>query len=276
VLLWTQEYREALCETEGLAMPVSLLTPVKPYLASRVVVYLDDGGRRAALEAGGPAAQLARLFEPDPAAPRPALVVADLPGRGDSEPGLMPFATAGWGSRDRMLSYLSVALGDGILAIQVRAAVALVEAAAARLATPALHGGGVALVGRGLAGAVALLAAALSPEISTVVSWSSLAAFGLLAESERYDWPAAAFMPNVLREIDLPELAGALAAAGKGVLLVDPLDAERRPLGPAAASELYGGGAGLPTVLPAAAGTQALAAVESFLYGLPTAAAAAR
>jgi cephalosporin-C deacetylase-like acetyl esterase len=225
-LLWTQEYREAMCTADGLEMPVSLLTPASPLTASRWVVFIDEAGRRGALEAGGPASALARLYDRDPSIPRPSLAVADLPGWGESEPALVPFAAAGWGSRDRFLAYLSASLGDPILAIQVRAALALVEEVAGR----ARDAGGVALVGRGLGGAVALLAAALSDKVSVVVSWSGLASFGLLAEAGEYAWPAAAFLPRVLAAIDLPEVAAALAAAGRGVLILDPLDAMRRPL----------------------------------------------
>jgi len=267
VLLWAQEYREALCTFDGLEMPASLIVPPSPRRAARWVLFLDESGRCSALEGGGVAAQLARLFARDQETPLPGMAVADLPGWGESAPGLVPFALPGWGSRDRLLAYHSVTLGDGILALQTRAAVSLIDAFGERANQGGGSGTDLAVIGRGLGGVVALLAGVLSERVRSVVAWSSLAAFQLLVESERYAWPASAFLPNTLREIDLPEVAASLAGAGKEVLVLDPLDAERRSLGRAEAAELYGQGAGGPDVLAAPSAEQAIGRIESLLYG---------
>lgn len=113
---------------------------------------------------------------------------------------------------------------------------------------------------------MALLAAALYDGIGTAVSWSSLAAFRMLAESEAYGWPASLFLPNALREIDLPELARALADDGRHVLVLDPLDAERRPLGVAAAAELFDPCPAGPEVAAAPDAADAVRRIEALLY----------
>lgn len=264
--LWCQEYREARCTWDGLDMPVSLFTPAVPYRASRRVLFLDDAGRCRALESDGPAARLSRFLDRDPAAPKPVLAVADLPGWGETEPALLPYATASWGSRDRLLAYISAALGDPILAVRVRAAAALIEAFHRRMEADGAGEGRIALVGRGLAGTVALMAAALSDRVGAVAAWSHLASFHCLAEAEQYSWPASAFLPHALREVDVPEIARGLAASGREVLLLEPLDAQRRPLDAASSADLHDPRPAGLSVVPGCAPAEAVRLIESMLY----------
>ncbi len=242
--LWSQDYREALAvTTDGLSVPASVLTPRPPARSGALVVYVDDRGRHAALERNGLAARLSDMFERTPGAVLPELVVADLPGWGESRPALAPFAAAGWGGMDRILSYLACAIGDGVLAVQTRALVELVRAVAEERA-----GAPLALVGRGLGGAAALLAAALlddpavtEPDAVTVTLVAAIdfpARFLDLATVPEYRWPAAAFLPNALRHLDLPLVARSLAV--DHLLLANPLDAMRRPLAAPEADELFG------------------------------------
>ncbi len=242
--LWSQDYREALAVTaDGLSMPASVLRPRPSARAGALVVFVDDRGRHTALERNGLAARLADMFERTPGAVLPELVVADLPGWGESRPALAPFAAAGWGSMDRILSYLACAIGDGLLAVQTRALVELARAVAEeRVDAP------LALVGRGLGGAAALLAAALlddpaaaEPDAATVTLVAAVdfpTRFLDLAAVPEYRWPAAAFLPNALRHLDLPLVARSLAVGH--LLLANPLDAQRRPLPAAEADEILG------------------------------------
>ena len=242
--LWSQDYHEALAVTaDGLSMPASVLRPRPPARAGALVVYVDDRGRHAALERNGLAARLSAMFERAPGAVLPELVVADLPGWGESRPALAPFAAAGWGGMDRILSYLACAIGDGLLAVQTRALVALVRAVARDRA-----GAPLALVGRGLGGAAALLAAALlrdpagaEPEAGTGQAGSGVGLPrplpGSWQQRPKYRWPAAAFLPNTLRHLDLPLVVRSLEV--NNLLLGNPLDAERRPLPATVAGKVF-------------------------------------
>ncbi|MFH1568607.1 MAG: hypothetical protein ABIL09_11475, partial [Gemmatimonadota bacterium] len=225
--LWSQTSREVLASVEGLEVPATLLEPVAQYQdpAGPVVVFIDEGGRRAALETWGPATRLSRMLDRDPRLVYPTVLVPDLPGWGDSTPALAPYALAGWGSMDRLTAYLSCALGDGLLAIRARCAAALVRHLdGARGVEP----GRVVLVGRGLGGAVALMAAALCDRpLRGVATWGGLASFGVLAEAEEYAWPAAAFLPDALAHFDLPDLGRDLRLP---VAVLDPRGAGRQPL----------------------------------------------
>jgi hypothetical protein len=131
---------------------------------------------------------------------------------------------------DRLLSYKAYGLGNGLLSYKVRALSALIGEIRSRFG-----GGGRAtiLVGRGLGGVVALLAAAASSGTVSVVLCESLASFSLLLESEYYAWPAEAFLPSALRHFDLPPVMRALADSGASVTVLNPVDALRKPLAPA-------------------------------------------
>ena len=241
--LWSQDYREALAvTTDGLSMPASVLRPRPPARAGALVVYVDDRGRHAALERNGLAARLSDMFERTRGAVLPEVVVADLPGWGESRPALAPFAAAGWGGMDRILSYVACAIGDSLLAVQTRALVDLMRAVAQER-----PGAPLALVGRGLGGAAALMAAALlrdpaaEPEaapVSLVAALDFPARFLDLATEPEYRWPAAAFLPNALRHLDLPLVVRSLVL--NHLLLANPQDAMRHPLPETAASEVFG------------------------------------
>lgn len=233
--LWTQDYREALFRANGLELPATILTPRPGFDGGgKWLVFLDDNGRRQALESNGLAARLSLFTEREPKLPHPNVLAADLPGWGDSQPALAPYALAGWGSMDRTLAYMSASLGDPVLAIQVRCAAALVRYL---LYKRQVQASDIVFVGRGLGGAAALMAGALTPGLGGIVSLEGLASFQCLAEEEDYSWPSCAFLPKVLRHFDLPDLARAPLA--RTILILNPTDAARAELGAAAADNWY-------------------------------------
>ena len=94
------------------------------------------------------------------------------------------------------------------------------------------------VVGRGLGGSVALMAAALCEgELGGVVTWDGLTSFQSLAEEEGYTWPAGAFLPDVLVHFDLPELMRGLPCP---VAVLNPLDAAREPVDEVGLEEMVG------------------------------------
>jgi dienelactone hydrolase len=78
-------------------------------------------------------------------------------------------------------------------------------------ARPEVDAGQIVISGAGLGGVVALHAAAIDGGLAGVVILDGLSSFRSLLGAERYPWPADAFLPNVLRHYDLPELAATLA-----------------------------------------------------------------
>ncbi|MBT3343760.1 MAG: hypothetical protein HN712_03660 [Gemmatimonadetes bacterium] len=236
--VWSQTSREVLVTAEGLDMPATWLEPMPEYARDDgpVLVLIDDAGRRAALESWNAPARLSRMLERDTDLVFPTMLVPDLPGWGDTTPALVPYAMAGWGSMDRLTAYLSCTMGDGILAIRTRCAVAIIDHL---IQARGIEPGRIVMIGRGLGGPVALMAGALcSHPLRAVATWSGLVSFLSLAEADEYDWPAAGFLPDVLAQFDLPDLVRGLDCP---VAVLNPLDAMSRPLSAPAAEQALGG-----------------------------------
>jgi pimeloyl-ACP methyl ester carboxylesterase len=159
------------------------------------------------------------LHNPDPGERLNALAV-DLRGWGDSAPALYPYDMVGWGAPDRIISYMCAALGDPLLSQRTRDALA----ALAWLRVQGMER--IVIAGFGLAGWVALHAAAIDGNVSGVVTAYMPASLHDLVEAERYDWPAGAFWPEMLKHYDIPELAGALSCP---VRIFHPLGAQKQP-----------------------------------------------
>ncbi|MFH1009331.1 MAG: hypothetical protein V1800_17790, partial [Candidatus Latescibacterota bacterium] len=150
-------------------------------------------------------------------------------------PGSDALHAVGVGERGPIcVSYLSCALGDGVLAIQARCAANLVHHL---IRERNVDPDDLILVGHGLGGVVALLSGALCEDVGGIVSGSSLGCFQFLAEEENVTWPSAAFLPDVLKVLDLPEVVRALAPCQ--VRIWDPQDAGRRSLSAGEARALY-------------------------------------
>jgi len=223
--IWAQQVTETAFTVAGLHVPTTELTPMPKFQSGAAILYLDDRGRCAALQTNGIAARLARITDRDREHSHPNVIVPDLPGWGETTPALVPYAMAGRGSNDRIFAYISAALGDPVLAWQVRCAAGIIRSLTNG---DSVRTDRLTVTGHGLGGVVALLAAGLTEHTGPVVTWNALASFQLLCESESYAWPAAAFLPDALRYFDLPDIAAALPA--REVIVINPLDADRKPL----------------------------------------------
>jgi len=187
----------------GIELPATFLTPAAEG-PGPLMVHFDDQGRHRLLERGGPL--LHALHFLDREAMATGLLGVDLRGWGDTQTSLYPYELAGWGGIDRYLAYATAALGDSVLAMRVRDALAALAWARQR---PEVQPERIVLSGCGLGGVVALHAAVIDGQVAGGVIWDSLACFQALLEAKNYVWPADAFLPHVLQYYDLPALAHA-------------------------------------------------------------------
>jgi cephalosporin-C deacetylase-like acetyl esterase len=237
--VWTHDWQSVLLRPEeGIELPATFLCPPRgPHSA---ILHLDDGGRHRLLYRHGLLARAIGFLERE----RPGLAVltVDLRGWGDSAPAMYPYEMASWGGLDRYVAYATAALGDSVMGMRMRDALAALAYLRSR---PEVDRERIAVSGCGLGGVVALFVAAIDGEVAGVVTWDSLVSFRALLEEESYTpgplggaragWPADAFIPNVLRHFDLPDLARALPCA---VRILDPLDGCRERLPTQALAEL--------------------------------------
>ena len=83
----------------------------------------------------------------------------------------------------------------------------------------------------------ALFAAAIEPRISGLHLAGGLASYRSLVESPGYNHPFANFLPGVLRQTDLPQLAASLAP--RKVTVAGTVDAAGKPMPAADVRKLY-------------------------------------
>ncbi|MFT4559012.1 MAG: pimeloyl-ACP methyl ester carboxylesterase, partial [Planctomycetaceae bacterium] len=61
------------------------------------------------------------------------------------------------------------------------------------------------IVGRGWGALPATFAAVMSEQVTQVTLKNSLTSYSVIAETEHYEWPLSALLPNVLAQFDLPD-----------------------------------------------------------------------
>jgi len=213
---------------KGIEVPATFLYPLKTPAAT--ILHFDDAGRNRLLYRQNILAQSARFLDRENKTF--GVFSVDLRGWGDSAPAMYPYEITSWGSSDRCLAYMSAALGDPVMSMRIRDALAALAYLRSR---PEVGNEKIILSGCGLGGIVALHVAAIDGNVQGVTIWDSPASFRILLEAEQYVWPADTFMPMVLKHYDLPELAASLKCPVK---IMNPLDGAGSVLSENANAEL--------------------------------------
>jgi len=132
------------------------------------------------------------------------------------------------------LTWFTLILGQPLLGGQVHDTL---RALAYLRSRPGVSGA-LSLVGDGPHGVIALYAAALDERVRGVALRHTVTDYRSLAVAERYTQPFGIYAYGLLREFDLPEVAGAVGP--RPILLLDPSTPLGEPAG-AAARDLYRG-----------------------------------
>ncbi|MBI2434301.1 MAG: hypothetical protein HYV26_15700 [Candidatus Hydrogenedentes bacterium] len=221
-LVWFHYLQELLLQPEpDIVLPATFLYPSSKNWRGGVILYFDDRGRWSDLRSQGLLTRLARFIEPGDVGH--ALLSVDLRGWGDTEPADERYDIAGWGHRERWMAYVTNALGDPIMAMQIRDGLAALAYLRSR---PEIDPQRIVIGGHGLGGVIGLHVAAITGDAAAVFALNPLASFESLTASENYTWSPEAFYANVLHHYDLPEL---IAALPMPALVANPLDATQQP-----------------------------------------------
>lgn len=219
--VWTHHWQQLMLRPKpGIELPATMLTPIEG--PSPAFLHLDDQHRHRLLYRHGPLARAIGFVRQDETAF--AALAVDLRGWGDTTPAMYPYEMASWGGIDRYMAYATAALGDPILSMRIRDALASLAYLRTR---PEVDPDRIVVSGCGLAGIVALHIAAIDNNVQGVVVWDSPVSFQTLLEAEAPAWPADAFWPNVLLHYDLPELVAVLPCP---VRVLNPQDGTGTPL----------------------------------------------
>jgi cephalosporin-C deacetylase-like acetyl esterase len=193
------------------------------------VLFLDERGKATEAGASGLASALARAGA--------AVFAVDLRGWGETEwrhvrhQGSPYLSLLGGDARLALAGYM---LGTWALTQRVLDAVRALDVLAQ---TAGVERRRMGVVGHGIAGLVALHAAAVDDRIAGVAMYDTLASYQSIVEANWFTEPPSSFIPGVLLSYDLPDLIGALAPAQ--VLVANPLDAVGQPLSAADADRTF-------------------------------------
>ena len=205
--VWCHDWWSVMLRPEpGIELPATLLTTREDEPAA-TILHLDDAGRHRMLYRGGALTGAVRFLDRD----RPVfnLLTVDLRGWGDTAPGMYPYEMAGWGSVERYAAYATAALGDPIMSMRIRDALAALSWLRSR---PEVDQRRIVLTGSVAGSIVALHVGAIDGEVAGVIAVDGLSSFRDLIATETYPWPAEVFLPGALRHYDLPDLAAATPA----------------------------------------------------------------
>lgn len=209
---------------EGITVPVRILSRTA---GGPVVVYLRDReGTRDHPE----------FFE-RLATSGKTVIIADARGFGETgSPRNVPDARMYYyHPRDGMdadFAYAALSLGRPLVGMRVQDALAVI--ARTRRETQ----GPLTLAGRGWAGLIALLCAAVEPAVDRLAIEGFPGSYAEMATSEPYAQPASLVIPGALHDFDIVDVIAALAP--RPVLVMNPEDAQTRKLPSDSAHALLG------------------------------------
>ncbi|MGH9469102.1 MAG: acetylxylan esterase [Terriglobia bacterium] len=166
------------------------------------------------------------------------VVAVDVRGIGQTRP---PHASESEGKPfgqlfdvDTAIAYWAWFVNESLLGMRVQDVVRSVDYLASRSDTDVNH---LRVIGKGNGGLWCLYAAALDSRIRSLICVRSLLSYRSLAEVDRYLYGADVFIPGVLLQLDIPQIAAALA--GRPLALVQPTDAMKHMVDSATAQEAY-------------------------------------
>jgi len=126
---------------------------------------------------------------------------------------------------DADFSYASFFLGRPLIGMRVRDARSVIRFLASR---PDVDRDHISIAGKGWAGVVAMLAAALDKRVTSAAVDGVPVSYAEIARAELYQQPVSLLLPGALHDFDLADVFAALAP--RPLLVMNPLDCLTRPM----------------------------------------------
>ncbi len=199
-------------------VPAVLLRPTTPRPGAPTIVHVAERGKPTRYDQ--PSLPLALCQ-----AGLPVLTI-DVRGVGETDTQRRIYARTAAGysqegfSRDSQAIEAYATIGRSMVGMQ---AFDVIRAADYVRSRPELADHPPVVVGEGLGGLWALIAAAFDPHLTRTVAVRSLLSYRMLVESKYYEMQGYFWVPEVLRDFDIPELS--VLAAPRETVWLDPLDA---------------------------------------------------
>jgi cephalosporin-C deacetylase-like acetyl esterase len=215
----------------GVYIPTWVFVPPKPDRSKTALFYVHESGKEID---GGEFGRLEKLVRGGE-----LIVAIDVRGIGGTRPPHPPASAA----RDPFshlfdvetaMAYLAWYLDQSLLGMRVHDVMRAVDYTLTR---DDVNREGVRITARGAGSLWSLFAAALDPRIASLDAERMLLSYKTLASSDRYLHNASLFLKDGLLHTDLPQIASLIAP--RPVTLIEPVDAMKRRVNGAAASEAY-------------------------------------
>lgn len=221
----------------GLYIPAWIYVP--EHRAGSTILYVsDEGVEREGMEFEGSEGSGSSYGVLDTLAHAGNLVVAvDVRGIGQTRPphgSESPRQFPQLFDVDTAIAYWAWFMDESLLGMRVQDVVRSVDYVMSR---PDAGGQHVRVIGKGTGGLWCLYAAALDSRIRSLICVRSLLSYRSLTSIDRYLYGAGVFIPGVLLQLDLPQVAATLD--GRPLALVLPTDAMKNVVDPAAAQREY-------------------------------------
>jgi cephalosporin-C deacetylase-like acetyl esterase len=225
----------------GIYIPAWVYVPDNKTGKLHSILYVSDEGIEAeGMEFQGEEESGLTPGVLDTLARKGSLVVAvDVRGIGETRPPHCSEAPAGNEFRqlfnvETALAYMAWYMGQSLLGMRVQDVVRSVDYVMSRSDADREQ---LCVIGIGRGGLWCLYAAALDPRIRSLICVCSILSYKSLTQVDRYLYGADIFIPGVLVQLDLPQVAAAIACRPLALLL--PIDAMKRVVDVDTAKEAY-------------------------------------
>lgn len=225
----------------GIYIPAWVFVPETKPTNSSVILYVSDKGiETEGMEFEGAEESGLRPGVLDTLARKGNLVIAvDVRGIGETQPGHGSRSSAAGVFRqlfdvETALSYMAWFMDQSLLGMRVQDVLRSVDYVMSR---PDANNQPLHVIGVRRGGLWCLYAAALDARIRSLISVRSPLSYRSLAQVDRYLYGADVFVPDVLLEFDLPQIAGIIA--GRPLALVLPTGAMKNAVEVDVAREAY-------------------------------------
>lgn len=214
----------------GIIVPALVFVPGRMSRRRKTVIAANEEGKAFDAEPGGRFEHLVRAGY--------VVVAPDLRGFGESRP---PEKGKSGYRGAFQTDMQAILVGKTMVGMQVFDLLCVFQYAAAR---PDVDASRISVIGKGIAGVIALCAAAIQPRIQSVVMQNSILSYMDLVRTKVYPEELQDLVvPGVLHDFDLPDIAKAL---GKKVAVVDPQRADGAAMPHAEVVPEYGKDVRLP------------------------------
>jgi len=203
--------------------PGWMLTPDSAGTATPTVLYIGDAAAWSAIAEDAFAERLCVRGGC-------RVAVIDVRGRGDcaiAYPQRGRFYFPGRIADEAYLTWFTLMLGKPLVGGQVYDALRALEYLRSRADVGS--DGAISIVGDGAHGVIGLYAAALDVRVRRLIMRQTVTDYRSLSVAERYTQPFGVYAYGVLREFDLPDVAGSLES--RPVLLLNPVNARGEAAG---------------------------------------------